>query len=33
MQHCYRLMAGNAPEADAAIDRMASWLRPKLGLG
>ncbi len=32
MQHVHQLMAGKAPEADDAIAKMATWLRPKLGL-
>ncbi len=32
MQHCFQLMAGFAPEADDALDRIADWLAPKLGL-
>lgn len=32
MQHVYHFMAGRAPEADAAIARLANWVRPKLGL-
>jgi acetyl esterase/lipase len=32
MQHVFQFMAGNAPEADDAIARMADWVRPKLGL-
>jgi acetyl esterase/lipase len=32
MQHVYQFLAGRAPEADAAIARMAAWVRPKLGL-
>lgn len=30
MQHVFQLMAGNAPEADLAIEQIAKWLRPKL---
>jgi monoterpene epsilon-lactone hydrolase len=30
MQHVFQLMAGNAPEADIAIGKIAKWLRPKL---
>jgi hypothetical protein len=26
------MMAGRAPEADDAIERLAQWVRPKLGL-
>jgi acetyl esterase/lipase len=33
MQHVYHFLAGVAPEADAAIARLARWVRPKLGLG
>jgi acetyl esterase/lipase len=32
MQHVYHFLAGTAPEADAAIGRLAAWVRPKLGL-
>jgi acetyl esterase/lipase len=32
MQHVFHFLAGTAPEADDAIARMASWVRPKLGL-
>jgi acetyl esterase/lipase len=32
MQHVYHFLAGTAPEADAAIERLAVWVRPKLGL-
>lgn len=32
MQHVYHFLAGAAPEADAAIARLARWVRPKLGL-
>jgi len=32
MQHVYHFLAGSAPEADAAIGRLAAWVRPKLGL-
>jgi monoterpene epsilon-lactone hydrolase len=32
MQHVYHFLAGAAPEADAAIKRLAAWVRPKLGL-
>jgi len=27
------VLAGTAPEGDAAIRRLADWARPKLGLG
>jgi epsilon-lactone hydrolase len=33
MQHVFQFLAGTAPEADAAIQRLADWVRPKLGLG
>ena len=33
MQHVFQFLAGHAPEADAAIARLAQWVRPKLGLG
>lgn len=32
MQHCFELMAGTAPEADDAVQRMAKWVRPILGI-
>ncbi|MBV9446531.1 MAG: alpha/beta hydrolase fold domain-containing protein [Streptosporangiaceae bacterium] len=32
MLHTFQMAAGRAPEADDAIRRMASWVRPKLGL-
>lgn len=32
MQHVFQIMAGAAQEADDAIQRMAAWVRPKLGL-
>jgi acetyl esterase/lipase len=32
MLHVYPFGAGRMPEADEAISRMASWVRPKLGL-
>jgi epsilon-lactone hydrolase len=32
MQHVFQFMAGTAPEADEAIQRMAAWVRPKIGL-
>ena len=32
MQHVFHFMVGRAPEADDAIKRLASWVRPKLGL-
>ena len=32
MQHVFQFMAGRAPEADDAIQRMAAWVKPKLGL-
>lgn len=33
MQHVPQVLAGIAPEADAAIRRLADWIRPKLELG
>jgi acetyl esterase/lipase len=33
MQHVFQFLAGVAPEADAAIARLAKWVRPRLGLG
>jgi acetyl esterase/lipase len=33
MQHVFQFLAGTAPEADAAIRRLADWVRPKLGFG
>jgi epsilon-lactone hydrolase len=32
MQHVFQFMAGRAPEADDAVQRMAAWVKPKLGL-
>lgn len=32
MQHTFQMAAGRAPEADDAIERMARWARPVLGL-
>ena len=32
MQHVFQFMAGNAPEADDAINKLAAWVRPRLGL-
>jgi len=32
MLHSFQMMAGNAPEADAAIAKLAAWVRPKIGL-
>jgi hypothetical protein len=31
-QHTFQMAAGRAPESDDALDRLASWVRPKLGL-
>ena len=33
MQHVFQLLAGAAPEADAAITKLVQWVRPRLGLG
>jgi acetyl esterase/lipase len=30
--HTYQMAAGRAPEADAAVRRLADWVRPRLGL-
>lgn len=32
MLHSFQMMAGRAPEADDAIGRFATWVRPRLGL-
>jgi epsilon-lactone hydrolase len=32
MQHLFQSLAGTAPEGDAAISRLAAWVRPKLEL-
>jgi len=32
MQHVFQMAAGNMPEADDAIARLAEWVRPRLGL-
>jgi epsilon-lactone hydrolase len=32
MLHTFQMAAGRAPEADAAIDSLAAWLRPRLDL-
>ena len=32
MLHTFQMAAGRAPEADEAIRRMATWVRPRLGL-
>lgn len=32
MQHVFQMRAGRLPEADEAIDRIADWVRPLLGL-
>ncbi|MEA3215462.1 MAG: epsilon-lactone hydrolase [Acidimicrobiia bacterium] len=32
MQHVFQMAAGNMPEADEAIGKIAEWLRPRLGL-
>jgi acetyl esterase/lipase len=31
-QHTFQMAVGRAPEADDAVDRFATWVRPKLGL-
>jgi len=28
----FQLAAGNMPEADEALERLAGWLRPRIGL-
>jgi acetyl esterase/lipase len=33
MQHVFQVLAGAAPEADAAITKLVQWVRPRLGLG
>lgn len=33
MQHIFQVLAGGAPEADAAIAKLAQWVRPHLQLG
>lgn len=33
MQHVFAFLAGRAPEADSSIADIASWARPRLGLG
>ncbi|MGE3775164.1 MAG: alpha/beta hydrolase, partial [Gammaproteobacteria bacterium] len=32
MQHIFQICAGYLPQADVAIQRMAAWLKPRLGL-
>lgn len=32
MQHVFQFMAGKAPEADDAIQKLAAWVKPRLGL-
>lgn len=32
MQHVFHFLAGTAPEANAALDQLAEWVRPRLGL-
>lgn len=32
MQHVFPILAGRAPEANQAVERMAEWVRPKLSL-
>ena len=31
-QHTFQMAAGRAPEADDAVRRLATWVRPRLGL-
>lgn len=31
--HTFQIAAGRAPEADDALDRLADWVRPRIGLG
>jgi acetyl esterase/lipase len=31
-QHTFQMAVGRAPEADDAIDRFATWVRPRLGV-
>jgi acetyl esterase/lipase len=32
-QHTFQMMAGRAPEADEAVERLAAWVRSRLGIG
>ena len=32
MQHVFQMLAGEAPEADAAVKEMAAWIRSKLNI-
>lgn len=32
MQHVFQFLAGTAPEGDEAIKKLATWVKPKLGL-
>ena len=32
MQHVWHFMAGEAPEADQAVQQMAQWVKPRIGL-
>lgn len=32
MQHVFQFMVGLAPEADDAVQKMAKWVKPKIGL-
>lgn len=32
MQHVFQISVGNVPEATDAVQRLAAWLKPKLGL-
>jgi monoterpene epsilon-lactone hydrolase len=33
MQHSFQMMAGRAPEADDAIEKLGKWAQAKLGIG
>jgi hypothetical protein len=32
MQHVWHFMAGEAPEANQAVQQMAQWVKPRIGL-
>jgi len=32
MQHTFQMAAGRAPESNDSINRLAEWVKPKLGL-